>query len=68
MSNATVPGLGGSGGYICSYTVIYQIAELSSRPTLLASLAATFGVSGVVGPLIGGLCSHLFDVHLLISL
>ncbi|KAF8234177.1 MFS general substrate transporter [Tricholoma matsutake] len=49
-----VAGVGGAGIVVCIFTAVAQVAPLKKRPALLGVVGASFGLSSVIGPLIGG--------------
>jgi len=49
-----VAGVGGAGIYVSIFTIIAQISRLKDRPVLISFLGGVFGISSVIGPLIGG--------------
>jgi MFS family permease len=49
-----VAGVGAAGIFVASFTVCAQIAPLERRPMLFALAGVVFGLSSVIGPLLGG--------------
>ncbi|KAJ7923797.1 ABC transporter, partial [Mycena leptocephala] len=54
IAGRTVSGAGAAGIFVSSIQVISQVTRLEDRPTLFAMAGAVFGVSSIIGPLIGG--------------
>ncbi|KAJ7607125.1 ABC transporter [Mycena polygramma] len=50
----TVSGVGAAGIFGSSIQIISQVTRLEDRPILFALAGAVFGVSSIIGPLIGG--------------
>ncbi|KAJ6585699.1 major facilitator superfamily domain-containing protein [Mycena capillaripes] len=50
----TVSGAGAAGIFISSIQIISQVTRLEDRPMLFAMAGAVFGVSSIIGPLVGG--------------
>jgi MFS family permease len=49
-----IAGLGGSGLYLGAMLILTETMPLEKLPVLTALLSALYGISGVVGPLLGG--------------
>lgn len=49
-----VAGMGGAGIFVSVLSIIAQVSRLEKRPMLLGTFGAIFGLSSVVGPLLGG--------------
>ncbi|KAJ7776360.1 transporter [Mycena metata] len=54
IAGRVVSGVGGAGIFVALLQIIAQVTRLEDRPRLLGLFGAVFGVSSVVGPLIGG--------------
>lgn len=54
-------GLGGSGLLIMSQTIVADVVPPADRAKFMAPLGAVFGVSAVVGPLLGGWLTDAVD-------
>lgn len=59
--------MGGSGGFIATLTIVAEICPLDKRPLILGGFGATFGIAGVIGPLLGGQCWMTLDFELLLK-
>ncbi|TNY17839.1 ABC transporter [Rhodotorula diobovata] len=49
-----ISGVGAGGIFIAMLQIIAQVTALEDRPKLFSSFGAVFGISSVIGPLIGG--------------
>ncbi|KAF8499372.1 MFS general substrate transporter [Gautieria morchelliformis] len=49
-----VAGIGAAGLFVCIFAAIAQVAPLEKRARLMGIVGATFGLSSVIGPLVGG--------------
>lgn len=49
-----IAGIGAAGLYVVTFTAIAQIAPLEKRARLFGIVGAVFGLSSVIGPLVGG--------------
>ncbi|KAF8576867.1 MFS general substrate transporter [Ramaria rubella] len=49
-----VAGMGAAGLFVCVFAAIAQIVPLEKRSKLMGMAGATFGLSSVIGPLVGG--------------
>ncbi|KAJ7652695.1 transporter [Mycena polygramma] len=54
LAGRTVSGLGAAGIYVAIIQIISQVTRLEDRPKLFGLFGAVFGLSAVIGPLIGG--------------
>ncbi|KAJ7116936.1 major facilitator superfamily domain-containing protein [Mycena epipterygia] len=54
IAGRTVSGLGAAGIFIAMIQVLSQTTRLEDRPRLFGLFGAVFGISSVIGPLIGG--------------
>ncbi|KAJ6495364.1 ABC transporter [Mycena sanguinolenta] len=54
IAGRTVSGLGAAGIFVAMFPVIAQATRLEDRPKLFGLFGAVFGLSSVIGPLIGG--------------
>ncbi|KAJ7890276.1 ABC transporter [Mycena leptocephala] len=54
IAGRTVSGLGAAGMFVAMIQVISQVTRLEDRPRLFGLFGAVFGLSSVIGPLIGG--------------
>ncbi|KAJ7662815.1 ABC transporter [Mycena polygramma] len=54
IAGRTVSGLGAAGIYVAIIQIISQVTRLEDRPKLFGLFGAVFGLSAVIGPLIGG--------------
>ncbi|KAF7364622.1 Major facilitator transporter-like protein [Mycena venus] len=54
IAGRTVSGAGAAGIFVSSIQIISQVTRLEDRPVLFAMAGAVFGVSSIVGPLVGG--------------
>ncbi|KAJ7714162.1 ABC transporter [Mycena metata] len=54
IAGRTVSGLGAAGLFVAMLQIISQVTRLEDRPRLFGFFGALFGLSSVVGPLIGG--------------
>ncbi|KAJ6496207.1 ABC transporter [Mycena sanguinolenta] len=54
IAGRTVSGLGAAGIFVAMLQVIGQATRLEDRPRLFGLFGAVFGLSSVIGPLIGG--------------
>ncbi|KAF7372871.1 Major facilitator transporter-like protein [Mycena sanguinolenta] len=54
IAGRTVSGLGAAGMFVAMLQVIGQATRLEDRPRLFGTFGAVFGLSSVIGPLIGG--------------
>ncbi|KAJ7136671.1 major facilitator superfamily domain-containing protein [Mycena epipterygia] len=54
IAGRTVSGLGAAGIFVAMVQVISQITRLEDRPRLLGLFGAVFGLSSIIGPIIGG--------------
>ncbi|KAJ7636500.1 ABC transporter [Roridomyces roridus] len=54
IAGRTVSGLGGAGIFVSMVQVISQVTRLEDRPRIFGIVGAVFGLSSVIGPLIGG--------------
>jgi len=50
----TVSGMGAAGMFVSMIQIITQVTRLEDRPKLFGAFGAVFGLSSVIGPLIGG--------------
>ncbi|KAJ7501827.1 ABC transporter [Mycena galericulata] len=54
IAGRTVSGLGAAGIFVAAIQIISQATRLEDRPRLFGLFGAVFGLSSVIGPLIGG--------------
>ncbi|KAJ7775383.1 transporter [Mycena metata] len=54
IAGRTVSGVGAAGIFVALLQIIASVTRLEDRPRLLGLFGAVFGISSVVGPLIGG--------------
>ncbi|KAJ7808133.1 transporter [Mycena olivaceomarginata] len=54
IARRTVSGVGAGGMFISMMQVLGQVTRLEDRPRLFGMFGAVFGLSSVIGPLIGG--------------
>ncbi|KAJ6566269.1 transporter [Mycena capillaripes] len=54
IAGRAVSGLGAAGIFVAMIQVISQVTRLEDRPRLFGLFGAVFGLSSVIGPLIGG--------------
>jgi len=54
IAGRTVSGVGGAGIFVAMLQIIVQVTRLEDRPRLLGLFGGVFGISSVIGPLIGG--------------
>ncbi|KAJ7500300.1 ABC transporter [Mycena galericulata] len=54
IAGRTVSGLGAAGIFVSMIQIISQVTRLEDRPRLFGLFGAVFGLSSVIGPLIGG--------------
>ncbi|KAJ7223749.1 transporter [Mycena haematopus] len=54
IAGRTVSGLGAAGIFVSMFQVIAQATRLEDRPRLFGLFGAVFGLSSVIGPLVGG--------------
>ncbi|KAF8146929.1 transporter [Mycena galopus ATCC 62051] len=54
IAGRTVSGLGAAGIFVSMFQVLAQATRLEDRPRLFGLFGAVFGLSSVIGPLIGG--------------
>ncbi|KAF8176416.1 transporter [Mycena galopus ATCC 62051] len=54
IAGRTVSGLGAAGIFVSIFQVLAQATRLEDRPRLLGLFGAVFGLSSVIGPLVGG--------------
>ncbi|KZP15581.1 MFS general substrate transporter [Athelia psychrophila] len=54
IAGRTVSGLGAAGMFVSMIQIIAQVTRLEDRPKLFGAFGAVFGLSSVIGPLIGG--------------
>ncbi|KAJ7646955.1 ABC transporter [Roridomyces roridus] len=54
IAGRTVTGVGAAGIYVTMFQIISQVTRLEDRPRLFGFFGAVFGLSSVIGPLIGG--------------
>ncbi|KAJ7116890.1 ABC transporter [Mycena epipterygia] len=54
IAGRTVSGLGAAGIFVAMIQVLSQTTRLEDRPRLFGLFGAVFGISSVIGPLIGG--------------
>ncbi|KAJ7666368.1 major facilitator superfamily domain-containing protein [Mycena rosella] len=54
IAGRTVSGLGAAGIFVAMIQIISQATRLEDRPRLFGLFGAVFGLSSVIGPLIGG--------------
>ncbi|KAJ7117255.1 transporter [Mycena crocata] len=54
IAGRTVSGVGAAGLFVAMIQIISQVTRLEDRPKLFGLFGAVFGVSSVIGPLIGG--------------
>ncbi|KAJ7510510.1 ABC transporter [Mycena galericulata] len=54
IAGRTVSGMGAAGLFIAIIQIISQVTRLEDRPRLFGLFGAVFGLSSVIGPLIGG--------------
>ncbi|KAK7044538.1 major facilitator transporter-like protein [Favolaschia claudopus] len=54
IAGRTVSGLGAAGIFVSIFQIIAQTTRLEDRPRLFGLFGAVFGLSSVIGPLIGG--------------
>nr|CRX79083.1 hypothetical protein ls5930a1_00125 [Leucosporidium scottii] len=58
-------GVGAAGIFIAMITILGQVTRLEDRPKLFGMFGAVFGLSSVIGPLIGGaFTDHCFYINL----
>ncbi|KAJ6600865.1 transporter [Mycena sp. CBHHK59/15] len=54
IAGRTVSGMGAAGIFVAMLQIISQVTRLEDRPKLFGFFGAVFGLSSVIGPLIGG--------------
>ncbi|KAJ7691182.1 transporter [Mycena rosella] len=54
IAGRTVSGVGAGGIFMAMYSIISQATRLEDRPRVFALFGAVFGLSSVIGPLMGG--------------
>ncbi|KAJ7082360.1 ABC transporter [Mycena belliarum] len=54
IAGRTVSGLGAAGIFVAIIQIISQVTRLEDRPRLFGFTGAVFGLSSIIGPLIGG--------------
>ncbi|KAJ7627025.1 ABC transporter [Roridomyces roridus] len=54
IAGRTVSGVGAAGLFVAMIQIISQVTRLEDRPRLFGLFGAVFGLSSVIGPLIGG--------------
>ena len=54
IAGRAVSGMGAAGIFVSMIQVISQVTRLEDRPRLFGAFGAVFGLSSVIGPLIGG--------------
>ncbi|KZP30292.1 MFS general substrate transporter [Athelia psychrophila] len=54
IAGRVVSGVGAAGMFVSMIQVIAQVTRLEDRPKLFGAFGAVFGLSSVIGPLIGG--------------
>ncbi|KAE9406660.1 transporter [Gymnopus androsaceus JB14] len=54
IAGRTVSGAGAAGIFVAMIQIISQVTRLEDRPRLFGMFGAVFGISSVIGPLIGG--------------
>ncbi|KAJ7185328.1 major facilitator superfamily domain-containing protein [Mycena filopes] len=54
IAGRTVSGVGAAGLFVAMIQIISQVTRLEDRPRLFGFFGAVFGLSSVIGPLIGG--------------
>ncbi|KAJ7174162.1 ABC transporter [Mycena crocata] len=54
IAGRTVSGLGAAGIFVAMIQIIGQVTRLEDRPRLFGMFGAVFGMSSIIGPLIGG--------------
>ncbi|KAJ7615653.1 ABC transporter [Mycena polygramma] len=54
IAGRAVSGVGAAGMYVAMFQVVAQVTRLEDRPKLFGMFGAVFGLSSIVGPLIGG--------------
>ncbi|KAJ7500298.1 ABC transporter [Mycena galericulata] len=54
IAGRTVSGMGAAGLFVAMIQIISQVTRLEDRPRLFGLFGAVFGLSSVIGPLIGG--------------
>ncbi|KAJ7644606.1 ABC transporter [Roridomyces roridus] len=54
IAGRTVSGVGAAGLFVAMLQIISQVTRLEDRPRLFGLFGAVFGLSSVIGPLIGG--------------
>ncbi|KAJ7580571.1 ABC transporter [Mycena floridula] len=54
IAGRTVSGVGAAGIFVAMLQIISQVTRLEDRPRLFGFFGAVFGISSVIGPLIGG--------------
>jgi MFS family permease len=54
IAGRTVSGMGAAGMFVSMIQIIAQVTRLEDRPRLFGAFGAVFGLSSIIGPLIGG--------------
>ncbi|KAJ7624664.1 ABC transporter [Roridomyces roridus] len=54
IAGRTVSGAGAAGMYVAMFQIVVQVTRLEDRPRLFGLFGAVYGLSSVIGPLIGG--------------
>nr|GAT52315.1 tansporter [Mycena chlorophos] len=54
IAGRTITGIGGAGMFVAVLQVLIQATRLQDRPKYMGIMGSTFGISSIVGPLIGG--------------
>ncbi|KAJ7052196.1 ABC transporter [Mycena amicta] len=54
IAGRTVSGIGAAGIFVSMLQIISQVTRLEDRPRLFGLFGAVFGLSSIIGPLIGG--------------
>ncbi|KAJ7696847.1 ABC transporter [Mycena metata] len=54
IAGRVVTGVGAAGIYVSTLQITAQVTRLEDRPSLFALFGAVFGLSSVIGPLVGG--------------
>ncbi|KAJ7646418.1 major facilitator superfamily domain-containing protein [Mycena polygramma] len=54
IAGRTVSGAGAAGIFVAMFQILAQVTRLEDRPRLFGMFGAVFGLSSIIGPLIGG--------------